>query len=446
MPEEIEGASAVADPSREIQQPDHSFLDKMIGDMETKELTRVEPGEKPTAPEVEETDTSETPEPEKKVEAKAPPAEEETDDLGIAKLIPKKKVPATPPPTAKTDATKAPVKTAAEEKLSWDKAPHRLREAFQTTKTKLEQTEAQLAERDAKIKALEARPASPELEAKWKADLENERKGREAAEENLRIVGYEKSPDFEREHIQPLIKAWNDTMEELVDQEVDVDGVPRKTTVDDVQTVVGIANTIQANKKARELFGPDAAPAVLEARSRLRGMEAKKQEALETWRNKGTEHQQAKARETEELQAVGQSVFDSRYKSYAEKYPEIWSPTDEKEKAGMDAVKVLTDVALFGKGVPKFNTNKEAFEFWGKSKADVAARAAATPVLLIRNAALQEKIAGLEEKLKGYEISDPEVGNKGDGEGRRAPRKESNGGGGFAAAMAAIENAPGVGG
>jgi hypothetical protein len=120
---------------------------------------------------------------------------------------------------------------------------------------------------------------------------------------------------------------------------VDVDGVPRKTTVDDVQTVVGIANTIQANKKARELFGPDAAPAVLEARARLRGMESKKQEALETWRNKGTEYQQAKARENEELQAQGQSVYDNRFKSYAEKYPEIWAPTDEKEKAGMDAVK-----------------------------------------------------------------------------------------------------------
>lgn len=442
MSEELGGASAIVDPPHEIAPS--SFLDQMVDGMSQKELTRVEPGERPPPEQAEADDldpSKETPAP--KVEAKAEPPVED-DELGIGKLIPKKKAPPVVAPVAAPKADAAPLKSPTDE-LKLPKGmsiPAWFRKLYDPAKRELDELKPKYEAMEKEVSTLKTRSAAPEVEAKWKADLENQTKRAEQAEENLRIVGYEKSPDFDREHIKPLEKAWTNAFEQLVDQEIEVAGVPKKTSIEDVQAVVAIANPLQASRKARELFGDDAG-AVLAARERIRDMEVKRDEALSTWKSKGTEHTQAKAREQEELQATGQSVYDGRLKSYSEKYPEIWAPTDEKELAGQASLKPIIDVALFGRGVPKFNTTKEAFEFWGKAKADLAARAMATPVLLIRNASLEAKIAGLEEKLKGYEVSDPDVGNKGEGEGRKAPRRESSGGGGMAAAMAMIDSAPG---
>lgn len=447
MPEELGGASAIVDPPHEIAPATSSFLDQMVDGMAQKELTRVEPGERPP-PEPVETDdldpSKETPPPKVEAKAESPP---EDDELGIGKLIPKKKVPAAPPAEApKADATKpaAPLKSPTDE-LKLPKGmsiPAWFRKLYDPAKRELDELKPKYDALEREVSTLKTRTASPEVEAKWKADLDNQTKRAEQAEENLRIVGYEKSPDFDRDHIKPLEKAWTNAFEQLVDQDIEVNGLAKKTSIEDVQAVVAIANPLQASRKARELFGDDAG-AVLAARDRIREMEAKRDEALSTWKNKGTEHTQAKAREQDELQTMGQSVYDGRLKSYGEKYPEIWAPTDEKELAAQASLKPIIEVALFGRGVPRFNTTKEAFEFFAKSKADLAARAMATPVLLIRNATLEAKIAGLEEKLKGYEVSDPDVGNKGEGEGRKAPRREPNGGGGMAAAMAMIDSAPG---
>jgi len=443
MPDEIEGASAVASPSRENQTPEPSFLDSMVDNMSTTESTRIQPGETPpvsTSDPVEEAPNATPPEAVEKPVSKTEVAEE-PDELGISKLIPKKKP--TPPPVApsKPDAKQA--KASAEEKITWQKAPDKLREAFYTAKSKADELESKVAALTKEKEEWSKKSAPPELEAKWKSEVENERKRAESAEENLRIVSYEKSPEFEREHIKPLEKAWTDSLQELVDQDIEVDGIPRKTTSDDVQTVVGIANTIQATRKARELFGPDAVQAVLEARTKIRGLIAKRDEAVSTWRTKGTEHQQSKARENEELEALGKSVYENRYNAYAKEYPEIWAPTDPKEKEAMDAVKPIVDVALFGRGVPKFDTTKQAYDFWGKAKADVAARVAALPVVLMRNATLAAQVEELQSKLKGYDTSEPTVGNKGEGEGRKAPRgKESGESGGLASMLAQIDAAP----
>lgn len=445
MLDDNEGASGVADPSRETTTPDPSFLDSMVDSMATTESTKIQPGETPpvskteTAP-AEEAPNSTTTESTEKPAAKVE-TPEEPDELGISKFLPKKK-PVTPPSTpAKQDAKQA--KVAADDKITWDKAPQRLREAFQTAKSKADELESKVSALTKEKEEWSKKSAPPELEAKWKSEVENERKRAEAAEENLRIVSYEKSPEFEREHIKPLEKAWHDSLQELVDQDIEVDGVPRKTTSDDVQAVVGISNTIQATRKARELFGPDAVQAVLEARTKIRGLIAKRDEAVTTWRTKGTEHQQLKAREQEELQTAGQQVFDNRYKSYVERFPEIWAPTDPKEKEAMDAVKPIIDVALFGRGVPKFDTTKQAYDFWGKAKADVAARVAALPVVLMRNATLAAQVEELQSKLKGYDTSEPTVGNKGEGEGRKAPRsKDSGESGGLASMLAQIDAAP----
>ena len=443
MPENIEGASAVADPSRENVTPDPSFLDSMVDNMAANEATKIQPGETP-APKTEapEPVVEETPKAEAKAETKTEP-ETEPDDFGLSKLIPKKKPAETPVTPPKQDPKQ--VKAAADDKISWEKAPQKLREAFQTAKTRAEELEAKVAALTKEKEELAKKPAPPELEARWKADLENEKKRAEAAEENLRIVGYEKSPDFTNEHIKPLEKAWNDALESFVDQEIEVQGVPKKIAAEDIQSVVAIDNQLQAARKARELFGEDAAP-ILQARDRIRTLQAKRDEALETWQTKGTEYQQRQAQEQNELRSNAVQTFKDTISGYETRLPEILKPENDAEKTAKEAAEKLIRMAFLEEGVPTFQNKAEGVKFAAKIKADICARALAAPVMIIRNNALKEQVAELQAKLKGYETSEPTVGNKGDGEGRKAPRKESAESGGLAGMLAAIDAAPAFGG
>ena len=430
MPEEIEGASAVVDPSHEPTADTSSLLDSMVDSMAEKSVTADSlPSAKETAPaESDDLDpTKETATPAAKEAAKEEPAVED-DELGIKGLI-KKKPAATPEKATDKPAGEKPataVKSPTDElKIPKGIAPPKwFRGIYDTTKAEAEKYKAEAEQLRKEKEDLAKRPASPELESKWKADLENERKGREAAEENLRIVGYEKSPEFERDHLKPLESAWKSTLEELVDQEIEVSGMPKKTSVEDVQAVVAIDNKIQAGRKARELFGDDA-PAVLAARENIRNLTAKRDEALETWRTKGTEHQQQKAAEQQELLGNATRTFSERVATYSKQYPDIWEPKTDEEKSGKAAADKLIDMAFKGEGLPKFDKESDRWQFHAKLKADIAARAQATPILIIRNNSLTEKVAELEAKLKAYDRSEPTVGNKGEGEGRKAPKRES---------------------
>ena len=428
MPEAVldEGATDIATPSSER---DTSWIDAIPA-----AGPGVEPQPKDEAAPVPDTDdldpSKDSPKETTKPVATATDKREvpgEEDEDGLKQFV-KKPKPVEPPKDEEakkspTDALTLPKGTSP---------PKWFRGIYDSTKAEAEKARQEAEALRKEVADLKLRPASPEAETKWKTELESIRKEKADLEENLRITSYEKSPDFDREHIKPLEKAWNDTLEELADQEIEVDGSPKKTTTEDVQAVVMTSNRMQAAQKAHLLFGTTGAAAVMQAREQIRNLQAKRDEALETWRTKGSEFQKRTAEENNQVTAIAYDTFDKRLAKYQESYPEIFTlkEKDDEERKAFDIGEKFNQIAFKG-AIPKLKldgtpkTRAEIVREVSDYQGHVAARSRQFGVMVLRNNALNTQVEELTAKLKRYETSEPTVGGKGEGEGHKAPKASS---------------------
>ena len=214
-------------------------------------MAQTEPEAKAPTPDPEpDPKTEPAPEPAKPDPVKEPSAED--DPLGLSKFKkkpdePKKAEPAKQEPSKKPEA---------------QQTPKELRAAYEKLKGEVEAERQAKAALQTKLDEALNRPVPEELEKKWKGDLDAASKRASELEESLKLTNFEKSPTYTKEFIEPLTNAWEQAHEELVDQEVTVNGETRKTTPEDLHAVVASPTLIQASRKARELFGDDAGAAM----------------------------------------------------------------------------------------------------------------------------------------------------------------------------------------
>jgi hypothetical protein len=205
------------------------------------------------------------------------------------------------PPEAKKPEVKpaAPVKPTdkpAEPKPA--EGPKALREELERTRTEREEFKRKSEEMAVKIKEGEA--LGKDMEA-LKARLEARDKEFEAVQGRLRAKEFEASPEFKKQYGEPLERALSDA-QETISTMVKTD----QTQADFDRDVLPIfhqskKNYGQAYAAAREAFGDDQAPAIMQHVTELRRLESVHNKALaaeqSNWKERVQQEEGAKVQE-----------------------------------------------------------------------------------------------------------------------------------------------------
>lgn len=158
-----------------------------------------------------------------------------------------------------------------------ESGPKELREEKDRWKTRASELETKMADYEAKIKAGEA--LGKDMEA-MKAKLEQREKEFEAVQGRLRAKEFEASPEFKKQYGDPLEHALSDARE-TISTMVKTDNAQADFERDVLPIFhASKKNYGQAYAAARELFGDDQAPAIMQHVTELRRLESAHNRAL----------------------------------------------------------------------------------------------------------------------------------------------------------------------
>lgn len=235
--------------------------------------------------------------------------------------------PPTPPKAEPKPAAAKPGDKPAEPKP--DGGPKALREELERVRTEnaaFKKTSDELA---AKIKDFEARGKDAEA---LKARLEQRDAEFNAMQGELRALKREASPEFKKQYEEPFTRAANQA-ERLMKRVTKADGTP--ATFDEFVSVYQTSkvNYGRAAAAARELFGDDQAPLILEQVRELDRLETAKNEAFEAekqgWAEKEKAEEGRKVQERENDSKLWAQINED-LKNSVEDYRD---PVDDAELA-----------------------------------------------------------------------------------------------------------------
>lgn len=243
--------------------------------------------------------------------------------------------PAEPKPStpAKSAAKTPEVRPPAESKDTPKDGPKALRDELERVRTENATFKKTSEEMALKIKEGEAR--GKDMEA-LKARLEQRDKEFEAMQGELRALKREASPEFKKQYEEPFQRAANQA-ERLMKRIQKPDGTP--ATFDEFASIYQTAkvNYGRAVGAARELFGDDQAPAVMDQVRELDRLETAKAEAFEAekkgWEEREKAEQGRKVQEREQDAATWQKINED-LKNSVEDYRD---PVDDAELAAARA-------------------------------------------------------------------------------------------------------------
>jgi hypothetical protein len=152
------------------------------------------------------------------------------------------------------------------------------------------------------------------------------------------------------------------------------------------------------------------ADAVLTARTRIRDLQSKRDEALETWRAKGTEFETKRIQESKELGNRAVSTFKGTVEAVLARHTNLKPRPDNTDEASAfeEGLKLNEQAFL---NPPK--TAEEAVAD-ARRKGIIAARSAAFGPVMVRLNAANAEIEALKAKLATLSRSDPDTGGRGE--------------------------------
>jgi len=269
----------------------------------------------------------------------------------------------------------------------------------QALRDELTRREQRIKELEAQLNGYKTKPDEhiPEVKTLKERQAEIERRNQEL-EESIRFVDYQKSSEFRTQYKEPLDKAVEAAVQELGSIKLETED--RTGTANDFQALLRL-DTKTAAARARELFG-DAAPEILAHRRNVLGLVSKRNQAIEDFRTKGAEREQAQVKEFEETTLRLNGIFDDHLKSRFEGDPEIYG----EPKDNPDAAKLFQDGKSLVELAFRPKTQLPA-EKMARVQAEVAARAIGYGRALHQLATLFRSIQELKTKLAQYEGSEP---------------------------------------
>lgn len=330
------------------------------------------------------------PKPEKIEPVEPPRSIEGLDDLPMA---PKK--------AAKVEAAKKEVEFDPE------KAPiQEFRKVYTTTKQERDALKKRADELEAQLKSL-PQVDEQKIRAEYtKKENEYQQRVREY-EEKLRFHDYSQTQEYKEKYELPWNEAQERVQEDLKGVMV-LDGeTEREANLRDVGELLNV-NTVQANRRAKELFG-DAAPIFMQHRQELLRLRNSANKAQNEWKEKGSQFQTQQQENERQHRERVIGLYQDEIKRYRDTAPEFFGEEsgDDEGNQILNKFEPVVNLALKGEGLPEGLTPQQRSERIVKAQANVAMRAIAFGRERLRNVRLAKQVEELTEKLKSYEKSEP---------------------------------------
>lgn len=330
--------------------------------------------------------------------------------------------PAPTPPAANgtpTPATVAPAPpaTPAPEPKPKKEGIESVREALerQTNKTReletsLTATAKEKADAFTKLAELEAKAAKYEkdIESDYKprvARLEQAEKEIQRTQEILKIKAYQETDEFHSQFVKPLADARAEATELLAEIIINNgDGTARQATQADFDEVLSARSINEAAEIAQTKFGGMVAQTVVNLRSRIRSLERNRKEAVANAALRAEEYEKhTHAQAAQQRQFFHEKLMQATQAAIAADTDTFTLPEGDAELlAAKTEGEQLADRLL--NGDPSLTPDQFVGEIAKGRKNIIAA-----PVLSKKLAAAKAKIASLEEQLKAYQKSEPDV-------------------------------------
>lgn len=306
------------------------------------------------------------------------------------------------------EAAKAPDKKVEvdEGKIDWKSAPKHFQQAHDRLLAKVKELESKAATKVDELpeyKELSARVAAKEKE------LAEIQKRAEELESTIRYVDYEKSPEFQSKYQKPWIDTYTEGLKEVTQLSVPLeDGGTRKATKKEFDAIVTNPDVDSAIEMAEKLFNnATRANVVLDYRKRFLAANKAMEDAKAEYREKGVELEKQTAAQREEARRQEVELWEKSNKDWAEKNSDLIK-VEEGDDEGAKAFELGNKAADLAFGdTSSLDPAKRAKLF-----SDTRNRAAAFGVVKHKLTKAQSRIAELEEKLKGYEESEPGKGEQ----------------------------------
>lgn len=279
--------------------------------------------------------------------------------------------------------------------------PKELRAAFESQKAELKKLQGEL-------ETLRAAKPPEDTEKKVALEtLEKERQRRQQLEEEISFLDYTKSEEFLNTYKKPYEQAWARAIGDIEQLDVPEGDGSRKATAQDLMELANMPLGT-AWKVANERFGA-AAGSIMHHREVIRDLHAKQQEALETRKAQGAEHQKKAQLAQGERARKLNSMWEAENKRVQERFAQWFAPDPEDPEGNEKLSKGFATVDQMFNGT-KLDPEKAVL-----LHVAVRNKAAAFDRLLHRNRKLQAQVEQLTKDLGEFRKSEPGAGS---GEGR----------------------------
>lgn len=290
-----------------------------------------------------------------------------------------------------------------------------VREALERAQKRASELEGSLtatakekADAFAKLAELESKAAKYEsdIEKEYKprlVKLEQVEKEMQRTREILKIKAYQETDEFHNQFVKPLADTRLEVAELLGELIVSDGENQRAATVQDFDEILAAKSLNEAAVIARQKFGPDISQQVVNYRTKIRSLERSRQEAVKNAALRAEEYE----KQTQEQHHRANQAFRERLLSEANKLIStddlLAVPDDDAElRNSLIEGQTLADRLLNGDQ----NLTPEQFvtEIAKGRKAIVGGK-----VLQTKLARANAQIATLQDQLKAYQASEPEV-------------------------------------
>ena len=334
---------------------------------------------------------------------------------------------------------KPPEEKPADDKTAPPKPGEQPKVKAATLRGELERSRSEAKEWRQKFEALQAESTKPKADAEKEQLLKSREewnKERETLQNELKFAKYERSAEYKEKYQQPFLNSYQEgqkLMAALTVKEPDkLDefgavveaGKTRKGTEADWDKLMAISDEDSANKFIADHFGYNASRVILQRQKNLE-LFGTMNRAVEDFRKQAGEREG----QMSELMGKQQKEVSERWhaanSAATQKYPELFAP-DPADAKGNDLLFYgtrLTDLAFGVLDPSEFSKLPESIQSKmvnGKLPSQemtllhsaIRNRAAAHDRLVYRLKSKDAEIKSLQEKLDGFEESEPRKGQE----------------------------------
>lgn len=259
-----------------------------------------------------------------------------------------------------------------------------------------------LAEMEAKIAKYDERIAK-EFEPQMKVLAEKEKK-LQTIQEQLRIRDYTATDEWHEKYVKPIVDTQKEATDLLSELQANVNGTEVPATQEHFNYVMAAPSLNEAANRAKSLFGDFAATQIVNLRSRLVRLAKNQQEALKSAQLESAEWEKNRLSEMAQNRENWKKNILNAASRLMDSDP-VFKPSAEDN----DAIEALAEGQKFAdlllNGSDEMTPEMIA-ENVGKGRAKIIK----AHVLERKYPKLESRIKELEEQLKAYQSSEPDVG------------------------------------